>query len=189
MYKTQLHLRIWTRIVLINSHAKNTTASQDLNTYRPVLSHIHRTHYTSGFEHVSSCIISHARTTTVPQDLNTHRPVLTNMHKTQQHLRIWTCIVLINSHVKNTTASQDLNTYRPVLSHIHRTHYTSGFEHVSSLLSHMHRAQRLLRFWTPFVLNYLTCTEHNCTSGFEHMSSSGLLSHYYWATQVLCHRL
>jgi len=153
-----LHLRIWTRIVLYYLTYTEYATPQDLNTYRPVLSHIHRTHYTSGFEHISSCIISHTQNTL--------------------HLRIWTHIVLYYLTYTEHTTSQDLNTYRPVLSHIHRTHYTSGFEHVSSLLSHMHRAQRLLRFWTPFVLNYLTCTEYNCTSGFEHVSSSRLLSHY-----------
>jgi hypothetical protein len=126
----------------------------------------------------NNCIIWHAQNTTASQDLYTHRPVLTHMHKTQLHLRIWTRIVLINSHVKNTTAPQDLNTYRLYYLTCKKHNSTSGYEHVSSLLSHMHRAQRLLRFWTPFVLNYLTCTEHNCTSRFEHVSASRLLSHY-----------
>jgi len=218
MHRTQLHLRIWTRIVLyyltctehnwtsgfehvsscIISHAQNTTEPQDVNTYRPELSHMHRTqlnlriwtrivlyyltstehNWTSGFEHVSSCIILHAQNTTAPQDLNTYRPVLSHMYRTQLNLRIWTRIVLyylictehkwtsgfehvsscIISHAQNTTEPQDLNTYRPELSHMHRT-------------------QLNLRIWTRIVLYYLTSTEHNWTSGSEHVSS--LLSHMH----------
>ena len=100
------------------------------------------------------------------------------MHKTQLHLGIWTGIVLnyftctehnctsgfehvsswIIAHAQNTTAPRDLNTYCPELSHMHRT-------------------QLHLGIWTRIVLNYSTCTEHNCTSGFEHVSS--LLSHMH----------
>ena len=110
MHRTQLYLRIWTRIVFIISHKQYTTALQVSNIYRSELYHMHKTQLhlrfwtrivlnyltctvhtcTSGFEDVSSWIISHAQNTTTPQDLNTYRPVLPHKHRTQLHLRTWT---------------------------------------------------------------------------------------------------
>jgi predicted metalloprotease with PDZ domain len=153
-------------------HAQTTTAPQDLNTCCPVLSHMHTTQLhlgiwtrivlyyltrkkhncTSGFEHVSSCIISHAQNTTVAQDMNTYRLyylTCTNHNCTSGFEQVLSCII---SHAQNTFAPRDLNTYRPVLSHMQET-------------------QQHLRIWTRVVLYYLTCTKHNCTSGFEHVSS------------------
>jgi len=199
MHRTQLHLRIWTRIVLyyftctehnctsgfehlspwIVAHAQNATAPQDLNTCRLyyltytehnctseyehvsswIIAHAQNTtapqnlnrcrlyyvtctehsctsgfehvsswiisctehNCTSGFEHVSSWNISHAQNTTAPQNLNTYRPELSHMHRTQRHIRIWTRFVFIISHAQNIAAPQALNTYCPELSHIHIT--------------------------------------------------------------------
>ena len=156
MHRTQLHLGIWTRIVLnyrtctehnctsgfehvlswIISHAQNTTAPRDLNTYRPELQHMHRTQLYLRIWTRVVFIISHAQNTTAPRDLNTYRPELSHVHRTQLHIRIWARVVFIISHAQNTTAPQDLNTCRPELSHMHRTqlhhNHASVFEHVSS---------------------------------------------------------
>jgi hypothetical protein len=159
MHRAQLYLRIWTRIVLIISHTQNTTAPQDFNTYR------------SEF--------SNAQYTTAPQDLKRYRPVLSHMRRTQLHLRILTRIVL-NSQMHSTQLH--LRIWRGiVLYYLTCTEHncTSGFEHVSSSLSHMHRTQLHLRFWTRIVLNYLKCTVHNCTSGYEHVSSWIILHAQY----------
>jgi len=100
MHKTQLHLGIWTRIVLYYLTCKKHNS-------------------TSGFGHVSSCIISHAQNTIAPRDLNTYRPVLSHTQETQQHLTIWTRVVLY---------------YLTCTEH----NQISGAEHLSScrLLSH-----------------------------------------------------